>query len=91
MGIFRCSIYRIDLPITCFFISKISVETINWVTLIIGIYMIMDFCLTSIRIKNINIKLTKLSEITANIKEKLEELKNIPAKAKNIETLRKCY
>ncbi len=87
-GFLGVAFIELIYPITCFFISKISVETINWVTLIIGIYMIMDFCLTSIRIKNINIKLTKLSEITANIKEKLEELKNIPAKAKNIETLR---
>lgn len=78
-------------PIMMFAISKVPVMVVYWATIGITIYMIVDLCATAIKMKNINLKLTKLSEISNTIKEKLEELKTLPEragkKAKNSEGL----
>ena len=73
-------------PIVSFGIEKIPVETINIYTLVLLLYMLIDLILTCIKIKNINIKLDKLIEITNTIKEKVEALKQ---KASNTEALSK--
>lgn len=78
-------------PIVMYGVSQVPVSIINWCTILVSIYMIVDLCITTIKMKNINLKLTKLSEISNTIKEKLEELKTIPEragkKAKSSETL----
>lgn len=71
-------------PIISFGIEQLSTETINAFTISIAMYILIDFILTSINIKNINVKLDKLIEITNSIKEKVEELKH---KASNKEVL----
>ena len=60
------------------------IKIVNITTIAILMYMLIDFVLTCIKINNINIKLDKLIDITNNIKEKLEELKQ---KAENSEKI----
>ena len=74
-------------PITLHIFYKIPANIINWITLLLSVYTIIDFWATVIKIKNITLSIKKLSEITSSIKEKLEELKNLPEKAKKSEKL----
>ena len=75
-------------PITSHFFMQLPVTGVNIATVILIIYLICDFTITAIKIKNINIKLTKFYEVTNNIKEKVEELKKLPAKAKKSEKIK---
>lgn len=62
-------------------IYKLPVIAINISTLILIIYMIIDFIITATKMKNINLRLARFSEISETIKEKLEELKTLTEKA----------
>ena len=75
-------------PITLNVISNIRVEIINAIVPILVICVIVDIWATIIKIKNINISIKKLTEITNNIKEKLDELKKLPKKANKSEKIK---
>lgn len=83
-GFLGVAFIEIIHPIISYGIDKIKVETINTYTISILMYILIDLVLTSIKIKNINIKLDKLMEITYNIKEKVESIKQ---KANNKDSL----
>lgn len=74
-------------PIVSSVIINIPMAVINISTILFVIILAIDIWATVVKIKNINISLKKLSEITNNIKEKLEELKSLPEKAKKNERL----
>lgn len=72
------------------YINQISRPTIMIVSAIIGIWMLIDFIVTSIKVKNIQLKVDKLKEITETLKAKLEEVKEIgESKTINIESIQK--
>lgn len=54
-------------------IEILSVKHLLFFTVTLSIIIIIDFIISIIKVKNINIKLEKLKEITNTIKEKLEE------------------
>lgn len=60
-----------------FIIEKIDIINTNdllFLTITLGVIMIVDLIISIIKVKNITINLEKLKEITNSIKEKLEEL-----------------
>ena len=87
-GFLGVAFIEIIHPIMMSCISNIPTKVINIFTIFATIYMLIDFCLTAIKMKNINLKLIKLNEISIALKEKIEELKKLPTKAKNSDTLR---
>lgn len=80
-GVLGVAFIELIHPLMQLFISNVPVQVINITTLVLTIFMIIDFVIMAAKMKNINLKLTKLSEITNNIKEKLEELKSLTEKA----------
>lgn len=73
------------------YINPISQPIRILVTVTIGSWMLIDFIVTSIKVKNIQLKVDKLKEITENIREKLEELKEISEnKTIHIETIQQA-
>lgn len=90
-GFLGVAFIEIIHPFTVSIISKIPLQAINIVTMVLSIYILIDFFITYSKMRNIDIKLTKFSEITESIKEKLEELKELTGKAgrkaKNSEAL----
>ena len=81
-GFLGVAFIEIIHPITVLLIMQVPIILINTATVILIIYIILDLILTSIKINNINVKLTKFYEITDSIKEKIDELKALPEKAK---------
>lgn len=59
------------------YINQVSQPIKTFIAVAIAIWMLIDFIVTSIKVKNIQLKVDKLKEITENLKEKLEELKEI--------------
>lgn len=73
------------------YIEQISPNITISITIIIGISMLIDCIVTSIKVKNIQLKANKLKEITETLKEKLEELKEIGENTTiNKETIQKA-
>lgn len=71
-------------PVVAWGISHLPIELVRAYTIIIMMYVVIDLVFTYIKIKNINIRLEKLQEISYSIKEKVEELKQ---KASNKEKI----
>ena len=71
-------------PVVTYIISLLPSQIISVAVPILIIYLIIDFVVTSIKIKNIKIKIYKFNEITNNLKEKIEELKASPKKGYKI-------
>ena len=86
-GFLGVAFIEIIHPITVLLIMQVPIILINTATVILIIYIILDLILTSIKINNINVKLTKFYEITDSIKEKIDELKALPEKAKKSEKI----
>ena len=73
------------------YISQVPITVTISITSIIGIYMLIDVIVTSVKVKNIQLKADTLKEITENLKEKLEELKEIGENTTiNKETIQKA-
>lgn len=62
-------------------ITRVPTNYYIYIALVLFIYLITDFIISNSKIRKINLKLNILSDITDNIKEKLEELKDIKEKA----------
>lgn len=85
--IFVCYIH----PFIEHYINQIPPKITISITIAVGITMLIDCIVTSIKVKNIKIKADKLKEITENLKEKLEELKEISENTTiNKETVQKA-
>lgn len=81
---------RVIHPFIENYINQISQTTIIIASVTIGIWMLIDFIVTSIKVKNIQLKVDRLKEITETIKAKLEEVKEIgESKTINIESIQK--
>jgi uncharacterized membrane protein len=67
-------------------VDKVEIQT--WIYILIPVYLIMiiDFIITDVKLNKINQKLKILSEITENIKERIEEIKIIQ-NVKNIDAI----
>lgn len=76
-------------PIVSNFVNKIPLEILKPILALIFISMIIDFVLSAIKVKNIEVRLSKLKEIQATLNQKLLEIKNIQTlktlSAKNIQ------
>lgn len=78
-------------PFVASYISQLPIPVTISITSIIGIYMLIDVIVTSVKVKNIQLKADTLKEITENLKEKLEELKEIGENTTiNKETIQKA-
>ena len=78
-------------PFVAIYISQVPIPVTISITSIIGIYMLIDVIVTSVKVKNIQLKADTLKEITENLKEKLEELKEIGENTTiNKETIQKA-
>ncbi len=78
-------------PFVASYISQVPIPVTISITSIIGIYMLIDVIVTSVKVKNIQLKADTLKEITENLKEKLEELKEIGENTTiNKETIQKA-
>ena len=75
-------------PVASYLIFKLPESIVNFSVLILIIYVIIDSVISSVKIKNINLSINKLGEITNTIKEKIDELKNLPEKAKKSDRLK---
>ena len=72
-------------PFISKFVSRIPLEILNPILALILISIIIDFIFSSIKVKNIEIRLSKLKEIQATLNQKLLEIKNIQ-NIKNLST-----
>lgn len=86
-GVLGVAFVEIIHPVIAYLIYKIPVNFVNWTTAVLAVYMAIDFSITVIKIKNVDVKLTKLGTVTNSIKAKIEELKLIPEKARNNQKL----
>lgn len=58
-------------------LDNISNETLLTICILVTVYLLIDFIVSIIKIKNITVKIKILKELTITIKEKTEELKNL--------------
>lgn len=73
------------------YINQVPTPITMIATCIIGICILIDVIVTSVRVKNIQLNADTLKEITENLKEKLEELKEIGENTTiNKETIQKA-
>ena len=88
-GFLGISFTEIIHPIVSYIFFLIQpIWLINTATLILTIYIIIDFTITAIKVKNIDISLAKLGEISASLKERIEELKKNPDKTSKKEKIK---
>ncbi len=88
-GVLGVAFTELIHPTVSYVINLVKpVEIINITTLIFTIYIIIDFVITAAKVKNINVSLSRLGEITSSLKEKIDELKNVPEKAKKREKIK---
>lgn len=64
-------------PFVSKFVSKIPLEILTPILALILISIIIDFIFSSIKVKNIEIRLSKLKEIQEILNQKLLEIKNV--------------
>ena len=74
-------------PIVTYGLNAIPKELLFFSTMLITIYLITDTIVSTIKVKNINVKFTRLSEMNQMLKEKLTELKEIEVKGISTETI----
>lgn len=81
-GILGVVFIRLLHPFVQTYIEMIPVDLLLYIVIIIGIAMLVDLIISIIAVTNFDSAITKLNELGENIKEKVEELKNIQKKAK---------
>lgn len=74
-GLLGCVFVYLINPSMIRVLDKIPEGILNNTVLIFSVYIIIDFIMTIIKLRDIEFKLTKLEEITENIKAKVEQLK----------------
>lgn len=81
-GILGVVFIRLLHPFVQTYIEMLPIDLLLYIVIIIGIAMLVDLIVSVIAVTNFDSAIIKLNELGENIKEKVEELKNIQKKAK---------